>query len=289
MLDEPLVLAGSMCRSVRLYGCHLPGVHGAWLASAADLHLRGCRIDGEVDLTGAYVGRQLVLSASRLCNSPGVAVRGDGLVVAGDLLCRDHAVIEGEFRLVAARIGGELRFTNSTLLNPGRVALRADRIAVEKNMYCREEFRAVGQVRLRGGHIKGQLNFNNATLSNPGQVALDADQLVVGGHLYCQESQRDDAEISGQAGQEGQEDQAGQEGQEAAGAPASARFEVDGEISLVAARVGGEVRFSAARLTNPEASPYGPTGSSSPTTCSAAPGSRSRARSTSAARTSRAS
>jgi len=215
-LDEPLVIADSMCRSVRLYGCHLPGVKGAWLISAGDLHLRGCHINGAVDLTGAYVGGQLVLSTSELSNPGGVALRADGLVVAGDMFCRDKAVVEGEASLVAARVAGELRFTGSTLRNPGGVALRADRITVEKDMYCREGFAAEGEVRLYGGHVKGQLNFNNATLRNPGQVALNADQLVVGSHLYCHD-----------------------------------HFVAQGEVRMVAARVGGEVRFSTSTLSNP--------------------------------------
>lgn len=214
-----LVIADSMSRSVRLYGCHLPGVQGSWLKCAGDLHLRGCQIDGEVDLSGAYLGGQLVLSGSKMWNPGKVAVRGNGLVVAGDVLCRDfgdrQAIVAGEFRLVGARIGGELRFTNSILRNPGEVALNAERIVVEKDMYCRKEFRAEGEVLLSGGLVKGQLNFNDATLSNHGKVALNAEHLVVGSHLYCQ-----------------------------------GKFEAHGEINLVAAHVGGEVRFSAATLHN---------------------------------------
>jgi hypothetical protein len=215
-LDQPLILADSMAHSVRLYGCHLPGVEGAWLNCAGDLHLRDCRITGVVDLAGAHIDGQLVLSGSTLSHPGEVAVRADGLVVAGDLFCRDQALVEGEFTLLAARVGGEVRFTGSTLRNPDGVTLRADRITVEKNMYCREDFRAEGEVRLFGAQVRGQLNFNHATLHNPGGVALCADQLVVGSHLYCQD-----------------------------------HFHAEGEISLVAARVGGEVRFSASTLSNP--------------------------------------
>lgn len=215
-LDEPLVIADSMSRSVRLYRCRLPGVEGSWLKCAGDLHLRGCRIDGEMDLGGAYIGGQLVLSGSELVNPGEVTVLADGLVVAGDLYCRDGAAVVGEFSLVGSRIGGELRFTNSTLSNPGGVALNAARIVVEKDMYCRENFTAEGQVRLSSGHVKGQLNFNHATLSDPGGVALDADHLVVGGNLYCQDG-----------------------------------FTAHGEVNLVASQVGGEIRFSTARLLNP--------------------------------------
>ena len=223
-LDEPLVITDSMSRSIRLYGCHLPGVEGAWLTCAGDLHLRGCKVNGAVDLSGAHVGGQLVLSGSTLSNPGKVAVCADGLVVAGDVLCRDQALAEGEFSLVAARVGGELRFTGSRLHNPGKVALRADRITVEKDMYCREgssvkgetRFTVEGEVRLPGGQVKGQLDFNHATLNNPGGVALRADHLVVGSHLYCQD-----------------------------------HFTADGEVNLVAARVGGEVRFSASALSNP--------------------------------------
>jgi hypothetical protein len=216
VLDEPLVIADSMSRSIRLYGCHLRGVQGSWLKCVGDLHLRGCQVDGTVDLAGAYIGGQLVLSGSTLSTPRGIAVCGDGLVVAGDLFCRDGAVVQGEVSLVAARIGGELRFSASKLCNPEGIALHADRITVEKDMYCREGFAAEGEVRLVNGQIKGQLNFDKATLRNPGKVALCADHLVVGRHLYCQDD-----------------------------------FTTEGEVSLVAARVGGEVRFSASRLSQP--------------------------------------
>ena len=216
-LDEPLVIADSMSRSIRLYGCHLPGVQGSWLKCAGDLHLRDCQVDGAVDLAGAYIGGQLVLSGSTLSTPGGIAaVRGDGLVVVGDLFCRDGAVVQGEVSLVAARIGGELRFSASELRNPEGIALHADRITVEKDMYCREGFAAEGEVRLANGQVKGQLNFDRATLRNRGKVALCADHLVVGRHLYCQDD-----------------------------------FTTEGEVSLVAARVGGEVRFSASALSNP--------------------------------------
>ncbi|MGH3924216.1 MAG: hypothetical protein ACRDTT_15365, partial [Pseudonocardiaceae bacterium] len=105
--DEPPVIADSISRSVRLYGCHLPGVQGDWLKCTGDLHLRGCQIKGKVDLGHAYIGGQFVLSGSLISNPGQVAVYGDGLVVAGDMFCRSKAVIEGEVRLVAARIGGE--------------------------------------------------------------------------------------------------------------------------------------------------------------------------------------
>jgi hypothetical protein len=223
-LDEPLVITDSLSRSIRLYGCHLPGVEGAWLKCAGDLHLRACKIKGMVNFSGACVGGQLVLSGSNMSNPGGVSVCANGLVVVGDMFCRDQAFTEGEISLVAARIGGELRFTGSRLHNPGRVALRADRITVEKDMYCREAFGvegearfiAEGEVRLPGGHVKGQLNFNHATLDNSGGVALRADHLVVDSHLYCQD-----------------------------------HFTTHGEVDLVAARVGGEVRFSGAAISNP--------------------------------------
>ncbi len=214
-LEKPLVIAYSLARSVRLYDCRLPAVQGAWLECMGDLHLQHCQIDGEVDLEGACVGGQLVLSGSTLRNPGGVAVRANGLVVAGDMLCRDGAEVEGEINLEAARIGGELRFTRSTLRNRHKIALRADRMTVEKDMYCRE-VEVEGEVQLSSGHIKGQLNFNDAKLSHPGGVALRADHLVVGSHLYCQDG-----------------------------------FNTTGEVDLVAARVGGEIRFSASTLSNP--------------------------------------
>jgi uncharacterized protein YjbI with pentapeptide repeats len=216
MFDEPLIITDSISRSVRLYRCHLPGIEGSWLKCAGDLHLRDCQIRGETDLSGAYVSGQLVLSGSRLLNPREVAVRADGLVVEGDLFCRDGAEVDGTFSLVGARIGGQVRLTNSTLSNPGGVALNAALITVEKDMYCREGFSTEGELSLSSGHVKGQLSFNSAKLNHAGKVALRADHLVVGGHMYCQEG-----------------------------------FITQGELNLVAAQVGGEVRFSAAKLSNP--------------------------------------
>jgi hypothetical protein len=117
---EPLLLEEATCATFRLSRCRLPGVHAPWLQSSGSIHLRDCDVGGLVDLSGAHIGRQLVLSRSRVRRPGDVAVLADGMVVDGDCLCRDGAKIDGEFSMLAARIGGELRFTAQ--LQPRRAA-----------------------------------------------------------------------------------------------------------------------------------------------------------------------
>jgi adhesin HecA-like repeat protein len=175
---EPVLLNEARALSLRLLGCHLPGLSADQLTTRGNLQLRyGFTARGEVRLVGAHVGGQLDLRGATLTNPGGPALVADGLTVDQDLLCGEGFAATGEVRLVGAHVGGQLNLRGATLTNPGGRALSADGLTVDQNLVCGEGFKATGEVRLLGAHVGGQLNLSGASLTNPGGRALSLQEL----------------------------------------------------------------------------------------------------------------
>ena len=79
---------------------------------------------------------------------------------------------------------------------------------------------ADGELRLLGGHIGGELDLSGARLHNASAVALYADGLQVDEDVFCRD------------------DESGQ------------RFEAEGELRLLGAKIGGQLNLRGARLSN---------------------------------------
>jgi hypothetical protein len=125
-LDDGLDLAEARTRSLDLTRCHVRG-----------LRLDGAHIEGNVGLVGAH-----------LADVSGHALTADGLVLSGNLFCRDGFRSRGEIRLLGASIGGQLDLGGAHLANPGGNALSADQMVVTEGMYCQDGFRAEGGISL---------------------------------------------------------------------------------------------------------------------------------------------
>ncbi|MEV4216647.1 hypothetical protein [Nonomuraea sp. NPDC049725] len=213
--DKPICLDEATVRSVNLTGSTIPRLEADNARIEGHLVLDACRLQSVV-LTDVHIAGHLSLSRACLTNPQGNALNADGLVVEGDMFCRNGFQTEGEVRLLGARVAGQLNFSGARLTNPQGNALNADQLFVEGSMFCKDGFQAEGEVRLLGARVAGQLNFNGARLINPTQDALSADQLVVDGGMFCQQG-----------------------------------FQAEGEIRLSGARVTGQIGFNDARLTNP--------------------------------------
>jgi hypothetical protein len=214
--EESIVLNQAHAATIRLPGCHLPGLAAQQLETQGNLELhRGFSAGSEVDLEGARIGGKLLLDGATLRSSTRRALNGIGLIVTQEMSCEGlHA--EGEVSLLAAHIGGRLRFDGARLRNSGRIALRAGGLTVDQGMFCSERFTAEGEVRLFGAHIGALLLFDGATLRNPGRVALRAGGLTVDQGMFC-----------------------------------SKRFTAEGEVRLRGAHIGGQLNFDDATLRNP--------------------------------------
>jgi len=233
-----------------------------------EVRLPGARIGGQLDFTGAT----LTAATSRSDPKGRRALAADGINVANNMVCGFTAT--GEVRLPDAHIGGQLDFTGATLTataakaNPEETAaLAADGITVDHNMLC--GFTVTGEVRLIHAHIRGQLDFTGATLTNPHGAALSADGITVDQDLLGRrefivtgEARLPGARIGGQLDFTGATLTAASSKSDSKKTWALAAdginvandmvcgFTVTGEVRLPGARVGGDLDFTGATLTN---------------------------------------
>jgi hypothetical protein len=148
------------------------------------VHLRGAKIEGQLDLQDAKLEFPLRL---KNCTMPDgiILERGSFTLldfsgshtgaISADLVQVKHEWVMsegfkalGEVRLLCANIGGQLNCSNGTFQNPGGYALTADGLTVTGDVFLREGFKAQGEVRLPGANIGGQLACIGGTFENPG-------------------------------------------------------------------------------------------------------------------------
>lgn len=183
---DPIDLTEARVSSLRLPGCHLAGIHADQLHAQGGVGLAGVVVPhGHVLLRGARIGGDLDLTGAQLRGPDGTAFHGDGLHVDQRLHFGDGFVAEGEVGLVGAHIGSQLVFRGAVLSNPNRCALAADGLTVGLNLYCEPGFSAQGEVRLVGARIGGQVGFRAAQLSTPNGYALVGDGLSADQGMYC--------------------------------------------------------------------------------------------------------
>ena len=173
-LEDPVTLNDAHAITIRLTGCHLPGIVGGSLQTRGDLRLNdGFTAVGNVDLHGAHIGGTLDCDGGTFTNPSETALNADALTVDGDMLCSGTFSAAGEVNLATAHIGGGLSCDGGTFTNENRTALHADSLTVDGNMSCSGTFSATGEVNLTAAHIGGGLHFNGGTFTNGNDVAFN--------------------------------------------------------------------------------------------------------------------
>jgi hypothetical protein len=201
-----LICAGGIFRNP----CQI-GVKGSGTALNADgvtvegsLKLfHGFRAEGEVRLSEAQVGGDVVCDGGTFYNPPRYGIQGNGTALtAGGINVRGDVKLSREFRaegaveLIGAQIGSDLNCIRGTFSNPAKPnlagsgsALRADRIGVKGGVHL-EESCADGAVKLVGAQIGSDLDCTGGTFSNPAKpnldesgTALQADRIDVKGSV----------------------------------------------------------------------------------------------------------
>jgi hypothetical protein len=195
---------------VSIEGSFLAGRHDA----GRELVFRAL---GRLQLTGARIGGDLVLSGARIERpatpgppepdpdesrmpvvpggivDPGACLVADRVHVEGNLELDDGMSTDGTVRLPNARIGGYLRLSGARLLGPRGasdrgIALLGDGMDVGGDLECRDNgggaLICAGQLRLVDAHVRGSASLSGIELSAPGGYALLADRLRIGGELY---------------------------------------------------------------------------------------------------------
>jgi hypothetical protein len=148
--------------------------------------LRGARIDGSLDCSGA-----------KLLNDSGPALSADGLQVgqavylSGRFTAKGGAS-EGAVRLTGAHIDRSLDCSGARLRNSTGPALVGERLQVGQTILLNNGFTAIafgahGAVNLRGAHIEGSLDCSGAMLLNNSGPALSANGVQVGQSAHLSE------------------------------------------------------------------------------------------------------
>jgi hypothetical protein len=178
---------------------------GDGLQVDGDLFLQGFRAAGYgefgvVQLRGAHITGQLVLTGAELTNEAGPALAGDRIQVDDGLFLDEgfraigHSE-DGAVRLRGAHIAGQLSLAGAELTNEAGPALAGDALQVDGDLFLDKGFRATGHgqdgaVRLLGAHITGQLVLRGAELTNEAGPALHGDRLEVDDGLFLDEGFR---------------------------------------------------------------------------------------------------
>lgn len=169
--DQPLVLSLARLVTLRLPGCHVPGIAADQLEARGNVEFNdGFHADREVRLVGAHISGWLDCTDGTFTNPGGRALTADQLTVKQSMLCRDGFHAHGDVRLNAAHIGGALDCTGGTFTRPFGYALNAYGLTVE-NMHCTNGFHAQGDVSLFGADIGGVLAFDRGIFISPNRAA----------------------------------------------------------------------------------------------------------------------
>jgi hypothetical protein len=237
-------LSESELPSLDLSRSRVPGINASNSRIKGSVLLKeGFRSDGEVNLRVAHIEGNFECDGASLSNPPrnnpetgkletgsGTALVAEGATFGGFVLMRQSQESgrkfqsEGEVSLLGAQITGDLdceagQFSNlPTDVFPETDTLNADRIFVKGSVFLRYGFVTKGAVRMRDAQIGGTLDCDGGTFYNPlqqgtniGGDALTLDRAVIKGALLFR---TDDDKKNPQ-------------------------FSAAGEISLIAAVIGG--------------------------------------------------
>ncbi|MFF5210025.1 hypothetical protein [Streptosporangium sp. NPDC000396] len=161
--------------------CALPAFFATGATTEGDVELRACRVYGAVDLVGARIGAELVLSHTRISPGGHIAIDAENAIISGGISARglrcegccylNNARVEGIF-LDEAQIVGKNAFIQAPQMTVGG-----------GGFYARNGFRAEGMVNLAGSTIAGPIALENATLSCPGERAFIGVGLRLAGDI----------------------------------------------------------------------------------------------------------
>lgn len=196
--------------------CVLPGLYASQVRIQDGLALRGCHVNGCVQLTGAHVGGQLDMRDSVIGSRSHDAVKADGLRVEQDVFF-GRLRVAGLTRMIGAYIGGQFICDGAVFRNHGAGhTLKLNGIVVREHVYWGDGFTVEGEADLSGADIAGRLICNGAHFFNLRGRALEASGMTV----------RQEVEFA--------------EG-----------CTVDGELGLVGCRIGGWLKFTGGQFRNP--------------------------------------
>ena len=250
VLDDDLRLESGHFRALRLEHCWCRSVWARNLEVAGDLALvRGCRVEGELQLTSARIGGSFQATSSVLHNPGRKCLQAKGSTVGSDVLLF-ASCLDGEAKLANAEIRGDVILANSLMVSPGytlnlngaRVggSLLAERTGVyppnllhgrhawaewvEPADHDQAEvglFSSRGTFYLDHARIGADLVLTHGRFHRPDASAIEARGIEVGGDVYLH---RD--------------------------------FEARGTVELRGSRIGGDLNADRGRFHAPSEGPH---------------------------------
>ena len=267
---EEINLSYADIHILNLEGTHTHSITAPGL-KADNIFLRnGFRSSGEVDLTAARISGQLVCSSGSFVNPGGYAISADGITVGCGVSMSDGFRADGEVLLRGATIGGIFGCQKGRFYNKGKKTLNASGMEVKGNVFLNEGFRTNGEVALIGAKINGSLHCEQGFFINRSKDAMSADCIkvennvflrdgfkargkvrlvgaIIGGDLVC---------VGGQIQNMGKDNNVAEafvaEMMKIKGSVLLRKFKAEGQVNLMATRVGGNFECSGCHLNNPK-------------------------------------
>lgn len=181
--EAPLRVSAAQVVSIGLLGCHIVvaggfAIDASHVTTRGNLDLTATRvIGGEVELSGAQIGGNLILDAAHVSNPGGRATVNAGQTTVGQYVqCREGFRSEGRMRLSGAQITGDLDFSGAVLDNPAGPALYAALIHVGADLFVHRGTRVQGSFSLPGARVSGIAVFGEATLGRLPDPMADGAQ-----------------------------------------------------------------------------------------------------------------
>ncbi|MDB4951713.1 MAG: rane-associated oxidoreductase [Gemmatimonadetes bacterium] len=170
-------------------------------APSGTLHIRDVETSHPIDLSFARIARPLhfercslpeglLLYHSRvphlkLTRCSVGPVEANGLDCGGDCVLED-VVARCKLSLRNAHIAGDLRVSRTVVENRGNIALDADGIRIDGCLLLNRGFVALGTVSLEGGRVRGEAKLGRGCFYAGWKGwAIHANRLSVGGNLEC--------------------------------------------------------------------------------------------------------
>lgn len=214
-LERALIVQSADIEGITLLTCHLPMITGTRVKIGGDFILDDCALlKGGLELRGATVEGDVVLSHTRMSNADGAALRADDSLVNGKMLLReldltDAAVLRG------SSVRSDLILEGSMLRSDWLPALAADAVTVGGNLLMYHNT-AAGELRFNGLMLQGDFYWRGGRFHAPSGTALSLDAARIGGGVRMEDTS------------------------------------ADGLVRMIGAKVGTEVKLRNTQFLNPE-------------------------------------
>ncbi len=188
IFTEKIILRGAKVEEVKFDGSHVVGIDAELIEVRGSLYLRnGFQSKGELRLSEANIGAQLLCTKGHFFNKEGTALNAQNIKVKADIFIRNGFKAEGIVILSQATIGGQLDCTQGHFSNKEEYALIAENTEIKGSVFLRNGFKAEGIVILSQANIGGQLDCHGGHFSNKSnkeEYALIAQNIEVKSSVF---------------------------------------------------------------------------------------------------------